>query len=78
MSAFFTPFNLFLIAFLVMLAIYWLFSFFILYHLIRFGVGTRPKQASLIYLVGSLLLFFFIVFTYVAIVFDIPPFLKMI
>ncbi|MES3006091.1 MAG: hypothetical protein V4664_04050 [Patescibacteria group bacterium] len=39
----------------VMLA-YWLGAFFILYHLIRFGVGSSPKKMSVIFLAGSLLL----------------------
>jgi len=38
------------------IAIFWLLSFFVLYHLIRFGVGTKPKQLALIYLLGSVFL----------------------
>lgn len=41
--------------FLVML--YWLHAFVILYHLIRFGVGSRPKQAALFFFGGSFILF---------------------
>ncbi|OGM04970.1 hypothetical protein A2715_00620 [Candidatus Woesebacteria bacterium RIFCSPHIGHO2_01_FULL_39_32] len=38
------------------LGFYWLMSFFILYHLIRFGIGTKPKQLSFIFLFGSIVL----------------------
>jgi hypothetical protein len=37
----------------IMLA-YWLGAFFILYHLIRFGVGPNPKRTAVIFLAGSL------------------------
>ena len=38
---------------LIMLS-YWTGAFFILYHLIRFGVGPNPKRTSAIFLGGSL------------------------
>jgi hypothetical protein len=52
--------NLNLIFFIIFALTSFLFaihSFFILYHLIRFGVGTRPKQAAFIFFGGSLFLF---------------------
>jgi hypothetical protein len=36
--------------------IFWTGVFFILYHLIRFGVGVQPKKISLIFISGSVLL----------------------
>ena len=35
---------------------YWIGAFFILYHLIRFGVGSSPKKMAVIFLAGSLFL----------------------
>ena len=37
--------------------IYWVPSFFIIYHLTRFGIGTRPKLIALIFFIGSIILF---------------------
>ncbi|OHA87651.1 MAG: hypothetical protein A3A96_03125 [Candidatus Zambryskibacteria bacterium RIFCSPLOWO2_01_FULL_39_39] len=37
---------------------YWLFNFIILYHLTRFGVGTEPKKFAVVFLLGSVCLFF--------------------
>jgi ABC-type multidrug transport system permease subunit len=39
----------------VMLA-YWTGSFVLLYHLIRFGVGSQPKKIALFFFIGSLVL----------------------
>jgi hypothetical protein len=36
--------------------VYWTASFFILYHLIRFGVSGQPKRIAVIFLAGSLVL----------------------
>jgi len=36
---------------------YWIFNFVILYHLVRFGVGTQPKKISVVFLLGSVILF---------------------
>ncbi len=35
---------------------YWGMTFFVLYHLIRFGIGTKPKRLSFIFLLGSIFL----------------------
>jgi hypothetical protein len=43
------------------LIVYWVMAFFILYHLIRFGVGTKPKQLSFVFLAGSIILTIFCV-----------------
>jgi len=43
---------------LVFFFVYWVFNFVILYHLVRFGIGTQPKRLAMIFLVGSVALFF--------------------
>ena len=43
---------------LFFLLIYWVFNFIILYHLARFGVGTQPKKFAIVFLIGSVALFF--------------------
>lgn len=45
-----------LVFLIFLLIIYWIGGFIILYHLIRFGVGTRPKIASFVFFIGSILL----------------------
>lgn len=37
--------------------LYWLFSFVIIYHLVRFGVGTKPKRVAAVFLLGVVILF---------------------
>jgi len=37
--------------------IFWITSFVILYHLVRFGIGTLPKKLGAVFLIGSVLLF---------------------
>ena len=37
--------------------VYWVLSFFIIYHLTRFGIGARPKLIALIFFIGSIVLF---------------------
>jgi len=46
-----------LIALLALLG-YWVFNFIIIYHLARFGVGTQPKKFAVVFLLGSVALFF--------------------
>jgi hypothetical protein len=36
--------------------IYWVQAFFIIYHLIRFGIGPKPKIIALVFFVGSIFL----------------------
>ncbi|KKS88311.1 MAG: hypothetical protein A3G02_02845 [Candidatus Yanofskybacteria bacterium RIFCSPLOWO2_12_FULL_44_13b] len=57
------PFGLVLLALLVL--VYWIQAFFIIYHLIRFGIGPKPKIFSLIFFVGSALLFMLVAGLYV-------------
>jgi hypothetical protein len=40
------------------LVVYWTVVFVILYHLVRFGIGTQPKKIALIFLLGAIGLFF--------------------
>lgn len=49
--------NLSLILFIIALIIYIWYSFAIIYHLIRFGIGVKPKMIALIFFIGSLVLF---------------------
>ena len=59
------------ILFLVLVAaiffIFWLHTFFVLYHLIRFGVGKAPKQFSLFSLFISIILFLGTIAAYVSV-----------
>lgn len=47
----------FLLLFSIILGFYLWYTFCIVYHFIRFGVGTNPKTLSLIFFVGSFVLF---------------------
>lgn len=57
------PFGLILLGLLII--VYWIQAFFIIYHLIRFGIGPRPKIFSLIFFIGSALLFMLLAGLYV-------------
>ncbi len=48
-----------IINFLVTLTFFgfWVVSFFILYHLTRFGVGLLPKRLAALFLTGAVVLF---------------------
>ncbi len=51
-------FSLFAVIILVVATIAYLwFTFAIVYHLIRFGIGNRPKIIAIVFLVGSFILF---------------------
>ena len=56
-----------LIAFFIILAIYIWYTFAIVYHLIRFGVGTEPKKVALIFLLGSFIFFSLTIIAYLQI-----------
>jgi hypothetical protein len=47
-----------IIAFLLLTSFYWIGAFTVMYHLIRFGIGTLPKKLALVFLLGSIFLFF--------------------
>ncbi len=61
--------NLIAIAGIVILTIYWIHIFIILYHLIRFGVGTRPKQAAFALFAMSSWLFIMLILSALSIIF---------
>lgn len=42
--------------FIFALLVYWVCSFLILYHLIRFGVSGQPKKIAVVFLAGSIVL----------------------
>ena len=44
------------VALLIGMTIYWSLAFTVLYHLLRFGVGTLPKKVAIVFLAGSILL----------------------
>lgn len=48
--------NLPLVIFAFALALYFIYTFIIVYHLTRFGIGTKPKLAALVFFVGTLVL----------------------
>jgi len=37
--------------------LYWIYTLIIMYHLVRFGIGSKPKILALIFFMGSLVLF---------------------
>ena len=53
--------NLFLI---FLFLVFWLFAFFILYHLTRFGVGVFPKRLAALFLTGAVVLSSIVFLTY--------------
>ncbi len=61
--------NLITVAGVIILTIYWIHIFIILYHLIRFGVGTRPKQAAFVLFAVSSWLFIMLILSVLAILF---------
>lgn len=61
--------NLIAFAAIILIIIYWVQTFVILYHLIRFGVGTRPKQAALVFFLGSLTLFLLLILAVLIVLF---------
>ncbi|MEI6553092.1 MAG: hypothetical protein WCO09_00835 [bacterium] len=48
--------NLFISVPIVFLAIYWLGAFFIVYHLIKYGITSWPKKIAGTFLAGSIFL----------------------
>jgi hypothetical protein len=53
--------------FLTVLVVYLWYTFAIVYHLIRFGVGTNPKKIALIFFLGSFILFSLSIVTFIKI-----------
>ena len=60
-------FSFFVLVILIIATIAYLwFTFAIVYHLIRFGIGNRPKAIALVFLAGSFILFIAAAITFVA------------
>jgi hypothetical protein len=51
---------------LLLFLAFWITTFFILYHLTRFGVGVFPKRLSALFLAGAALLSVAAFFSYAA------------
>jgi RsiW-degrading membrane proteinase PrsW (M82 family) len=49
--------NLAMLFLLVILAVYLWYAFCVIYHLLRFGIGAKPKLLALIFFIGSFILF---------------------
>jgi hypothetical protein len=64
MEAFIARFPFGLILFGLGFFVYWIQAFFIVYHLTRFGIGSRPKIMALAFFIGSILLFVNVVNSY--------------
>jgi len=56
--------NISLILFFLILGFYLWYAFSIIYHLIRFGVGVRPKILALTFFIGSFVLFVMVIVAY--------------
>lgn len=56
------PFGL--ILFCLGFLVYWVQAFFVVYHLVRFGIGPKPKFMALLFFVGSIILFAGVIITY--------------
>ncbi len=41
----------------VVLVFFWLVTFFIFYHLTRFGIGLLPKRVVALFIIGAVILF---------------------
>lgn len=55
----------FVVIFVALLIIFWIHSFFILYHLIRFGIGKTPKHLAVVTLTSSLILSFLALISFI-------------
>jgi hypothetical protein len=56
--------SIILILILIIFALYLWYVFSIIYHLIRFGIGVKPKFLALIFFIGSVFLFLLAVSAY--------------
>ena len=60
----FSSINFAAIFFSFVFLIYWGYVFVIIYHLVRFGVGPKPKLFAMIFLAGAVILFTTALYTY--------------
>ncbi|OGN27947.1 MAG: hypothetical protein A3A33_04280 [Candidatus Yanofskybacteria bacterium RIFCSPLOWO2_01_FULL_49_25] len=65
MSSFLSVPNIVLIAVVFALGFYSILAFITLYHLIRFGIGTAPKVAALIFFAGSIVFVLIVIAMYI-------------
>jgi hypothetical protein len=56
--------NFSLIPLIIALVFYLWYTFSIVYHLIRFGVGAEPKKTALVFFTGSFILFSLVIIAY--------------
>ncbi len=70
LQAFLTVQNFFLLFLIIIFFLFWLFAFIILYHLIRFGIGTFPNKIAFIFFAGSIILSFCTALLFIPIDFD--------
>jgi len=49
---------------LLAVAVYLTYAFLIVYHLTRFGIGTQPKTAALIFFIGATALLLIVAYAY--------------
>ena len=59
--------------FVVTFGVYLWYTFSIVYHLIRFGVGREPKILTFVYFIGSFTLLVLVVFMYSRVVWPEIP-----
>ena len=52
------------VIFAVVFLIYWIYVFFIIYHLTRFGIGQKPKVIAFIFFMGSAFLFMQLIYSF--------------
>lgn len=64
LEAIFDKINFAAILFSFVFLIYWIYVFVIIYHLVRFGIGPKPKLFALIFLAGAVILFTTSIFSF--------------
>ncbi len=52
------------VIFAIVFLVFWIYVFFIIYHLTRFGIGTKPKIIAFIFFIGSAFLFMQLVYSF--------------
>ncbi len=67
---FLTPTLIGVLLIALILLVYWTLVFVILYHLVRFGIGTQPKKIAFVFFVGAIGLFFLSVMVFAQIDFS--------
>lgn len=63
-SSFISTFPILPVIFGLVFLIYWIYAFFIIYHLVRFGIGTKPKIIAFIFFIGSAFLFMQLIYLF--------------